>query len=193
MRKSPTETRTAIRRATLRACCRRGYRSTTLQEIAHQVGLTRGAVLHHFNSKADLLAAVVEPYHRHLDAMLDAAVLGDPPTAAEREQLLRDLAAVVLDHRPIVELLAHDLAAQETVGLAPNSGERTRRLTGLLAGSCATQTEQVRAAAALGAILHPVASAWLNLDGPEARATLIDAGLAAINVDMISTAPKGGN
>ncbi len=180
MRKAPGDTRRDIRCAALAAFRRHGYRGTTLQEIAGEVGLTRGAVLHHFNSKADLLAAVVNPYLRVLDGVLASADVSDPPTVVQREFLLRELAGLVLDNRATVELLTRDVAARDEIDSSDAWTARTRRLTTLLTGTHATETEQVRTAAALGAILHPAASAWLDLDGADARAALIDASLAAI-------------
>jgi AcrR family transcriptional regulator len=180
VRKAPGDTRRDIRCAALAAFRRHGYRGTTLQEIAGEVGLTRGAVLHHFNSKADLLAAVVNPYLRVLDGVLDSADVSDPPTVVQREFLLRELAGLVLDNRATVELLTRDVAARDEIDSSDAWTARTRRLTTLLTGTHATETEQVRTAAALGAILHPAASAWLDLDGADARAALIDASLAAI-------------
>jgi AcrR family transcriptional regulator len=180
VRKAPADTRRDIRCAALAAFRRHGYRGTTLQEIAGEVGLTRGAVLHHFNSKADLLAAVVNPYLQVLDSVLDSADISDPPTVSQREHLLRELAGLVLENRATVELLTGDVAARDQVDSTDAWSARTRRLASLLTGSRATEAERVRTAAALGAILHPAASAWLDLDGAEARTALIDASLAAI-------------
>jgi AcrR family transcriptional regulator len=176
VRKAPAETRRAIRCAALAAFRQHGYRGTTLEEIAGEVGLTRGAVLHHFNSKADLLAAVVDPYLHVLDGVMDAADISDPPTTAQRERLLRELAELVLDNRATVELLTRDVGARDQV----DGGSRTQRLAALLTGTGASQTERVRTAAALGAILHAAACSWIDLDGADARAALIDASLAAI-------------
>jgi AcrR family transcriptional regulator len=39
---------------------RQGYHKTTITDIAQAVGLTSGAVFHHFSSKEELLAAVVD-------------------------------------------------------------------------------------------------------------------------------------
>jgi len=43
----------------------RGYMATTLDDIAHRAGITRGAIAWHFGSKAELLNAVIrERYAR---------------------------------------------------------------------------------------------------------------------------------
>jgi AcrR family transcriptional regulator len=180
MRKAPEPIRVAIRRAALDAFCVGGYRGTTLQEIAEQVGLSRGAVLHHFRSKADLLNAVLEPYGSALDRLLDTADMSDPPTLNEQQRLLGDLAGLVLRHRQAVELLMRDIAASHQLDSAPAWAARTRRLTSLLAGADADDIGRIRTTASIGAILHPVATTGLALDNPDARAALAQAGLAAI-------------
>ena len=118
----------------------------------------------------------------------------------------------MLDNRATVELLTRDVAARDEIDSSDAWTARTRRLTTLLTGTHATETEQVRTAAQTAesaetarwfgtpsimvyqnvtpgllpseaerlGILHPAASAWLDLDGADARAALIDASLAAI-------------
>lgn len=53
-------TRSALLDAALACLVERGYAGTTTTEVAHRAGVSRGAQLHHFPSKADLLAAAVE-------------------------------------------------------------------------------------------------------------------------------------
>jgi AcrR family transcriptional regulator len=59
------ETRGLILDATVQSLIERGYARTTTLEVQKRAGVSRGALLHHFPSKAELMAAVV----RHL-AML---------------------------------------------------------------------------------------------------------------------------
>jgi AcrR family transcriptional regulator len=81
--RAPTEeTRLAIRRAALTTFGERGFRAATLEEVGARVGLTRGGVLHHYRSKTELLAAVVDPYLQSLDQLLDTAHLDASPTPA---------------------------------------------------------------------------------------------------------------
>ena len=180
MRKATVATRDAIRAAALAKFRRRGYSATTLQEIGDEVGLTRGAVLHHFNAKAELLASVVVPWLDRFDRALATAVVSEPPTTAERQRVLRRFADLVLDNRAIVELLSGDVGALDALGSADAWTARVRSLTMLLAGSHATPADLARTAAAVGAILHPAANGWLDLDAAPARLAVVDAGVAAI-------------
>jgi AcrR family transcriptional regulator len=170
----------AIGRAALVTFCQRGYHGTTLDEIAGRVGLTRGALLHHFHSKAALLSAVVDPYLCAFDAVLDDAGADDPPTAEQRRRLLCKLTEVVLANRAEVELLQGDVATRDRLELAEQSRVRRERLITLMVGSQAPGPDRVRATAALGAVLYPAASAWLELDSPEARSAWLEAALAVL-------------
>ncbi|MEJ2678950.1 MAG: TetR/AcrR family transcriptional regulator [Gemmatimonadota bacterium] len=49
--------------AAFRVFATRGYRSTRLEEVAEEAGLTKGAIYYHFDGKEDLLRRAVQ--HRH--------------------------------------------------------------------------------------------------------------------------------
>ncbi len=68
------ETRKRILEAATHLFARLGYHKTTIQDIAYHIGMTTGAVFHHYNSKNDILDDVVteldhsfEQYTRFLD------------------------------------------------------------------------------------------------------------------------------
>jgi AcrR family transcriptional regulator len=54
------ETRRALLDATYDSLVEGGYRATTTTEVAHRAGVSLGALLHHFPTKADLLSAAAE-------------------------------------------------------------------------------------------------------------------------------------
>ena len=62
--------RREILAAALTLVAERGYRNSSLQEIADAVGLSKAGVLHYFDSREDLLAEVLRERDRH-----DAATL----------------------------------------------------------------------------------------------------------------------
>ncbi len=53
------ETRKRILEAATHLFARLGYHKTTIQDIAFHIGMTTGAVFHHYNSKTDILDDVV--------------------------------------------------------------------------------------------------------------------------------------
>jgi AcrR family transcriptional regulator len=182
VRKAPEEIRDVITRAALASFCVHGYDRATLQEIAARVGLTRGAVLHHFNSKAALFEAVVAPCERDLAQLLDTAVVADPPERSEQEQMISAFTRFVLEHRKVVGLLVRDIGASGQLESARVWSAHLRRLTTLLTGSQPEDGERIRTIAALGAILHPAATGALTVQDSAAAASLVGAGMAFIGV-----------
>jgi AcrR family transcriptional regulator len=181
MSKRSEEMRRAIASAALSTFCERGYGVATLEEIGVQVGLTRGGVLHHFKSKPDLLEAVVAPYRQGLADLLQNAQVDDPPTELQRRELLTGFAALMLEHRGTLQLLASDVSAQAQLRLRDQLPTPQGELMSLLAGSNAADLSQVRVTAALGAMIQPVASAWLDLGDAITRRELVDAAVAVID------------
>ena len=180
MRTTSQEARRVIADAALVAFCKRGYCQATLEEIGAEVGLTRGAVLHHFKTKAGLLEFVLEPFRRSLAQLLLTQTLGDPPTVGERRQMLAGLADLFLAHRGALRLLVNDISARVELGLDDQWLMPPERLVGLLLGGQSTHPNQVRVAAAIGAMMQPVTWAWLDLEDATTRAGLIEAAVAVL-------------
>ncbi|MHB8766184.1 MAG: TetR/AcrR family transcriptional regulator [Deferrisomatales bacterium] len=61
------ETRRKVVEAATRLFARRGYHRTTVADLAAAIGMTQGAIFHHFASKEALLDAVIEGLARGLD------------------------------------------------------------------------------------------------------------------------------
>ena len=173
--------RGAITRAALSTFCTRGYGVATLEEIGAQVGLTRAGVLHHFRSKGELLAAVVEPYRTALADLLSRARADDPPTQSQRHELLTSVTDLLLEHRAVLRLLANDVSARVQLGLGDQWPSPQGRLLSLLVGTKPTDLTQLRVTAALGAMIHPVTSLWLDLEDSGTRSELVD--VAAVIID----------
>lgn len=72
-------TRAALLDATIDCLVAVGYSRTSVQEVCARAGVSKGAVQHHFATKADLMAAAVE----HLTHRISEQRLADlPPQAA---------------------------------------------------------------------------------------------------------------
>ena len=67
--------------AALELFFQRGYRSTTVRELALACGLTPGALYNHFPSKDQLLYSILRDVHEQLEAMMTEALAdaGDDP------------------------------------------------------------------------------------------------------------------
>jgi AcrR family transcriptional regulator len=65
------ETRRRILRAAVRCFARQGYHKTTIADLSQAIGLTSGAIFHHFATKDTLLEAVIEWLSRGIRVYAD--------------------------------------------------------------------------------------------------------------------------
>ena len=78
--------------ATIEALCEKGYGGTTTLEVQQRAGVSRGALLHHYASRADLMVAAVEHLVRErLAEVLLIAQQQAPPKARRLEWAVRVL------------------------------------------------------------------------------------------------------
>ncbi|KDP85524.1 TetR family transcriptional regulator [Cupriavidus sp. SK-3] len=79
------ETKARILMAGIESLAELGYAGTTISEIAERVGLTRAALLYHFESKNALMVAVMNALYDEMASRFAAAA---PAFLAPRERLL---------------------------------------------------------------------------------------------------------
>lgn len=120
----------------------RGVGHATLEEVAGAAGVTRGAVYHHFSSKAALFEALV----RRADMPIDAAFSGDGAAVDDPLAVVRDQAVMALRHlagsarvRNIFEIVF--LRCEYTDELAPVARRRKREANQCL-DQCGALLEQ---------------------------------------------------
>jgi AcrR family transcriptional regulator len=139
------DTRARILRAALDEFSARGYQDTSIQAIAARVGVSKAAVLYHFKSKDEILAALVAPMLDAMEAALVAAELSEASEAGWN--VLTGLLEVWLAHRYLMRMSLHDLALVHDAALRANA---------LLAGPRPDLAAKVRAAQALAMTSDPV-------------------------------------
>ncbi len=64
--KHPEETVEKILRVSLKLFQEKGYEATTIQDIVDALGMSKGAIYHHFKSKADIMDLLSERYYQNL-------------------------------------------------------------------------------------------------------------------------------
>lgn len=154
-----------------------GYDRTSLAEVGAAVGVTRGAVLYHFGSKAQVLSVLLEPFITGLDAALDELATQTPPAAPRT--VIDAVLNLLLDTRTAVDLLARDIASRHALDLDAWFTASTGRLVRLLAPTADDPRAEARAYAAIGALIRPLA----HLSGPipdDVRNTIRQAALDAL-------------
>src|SRR5689334_12281996 len=86
----------------------RGFTGTTLDDIAHELGVTKPFIYSHFKSKTDLLAAICLPMIE-LAVSVASKAFKSTGTATERLQvLIVDFTRVVLEHQKSIAVYFRD-------------------------------------------------------------------------------------
>ncbi|MFC4122143.1 TetR family transcriptional regulator [Nonomuraea zeae] len=105
------DTRSRILKVALDLFATRGYHATSIREIAERLDLTKTAVLYHFPSKKDIVAALAEPMLADMEAVIDAAGRAqDADQRTRRWMVVEGLLDVWLTHRHLLRMQLQDLA-----------------------------------------------------------------------------------
>ncbi len=110
-------TQQRILNAAIELLYREGYVAATTHKIAEEAGVSRGAMLHHFPSKDDLMLAVVRAAHERDSVSLRAglAEINDPQ---ERYFALPDLAWEVMSGPSGIAVLEIMMSSRSNIALA---------------------------------------------------------------------------
>ncbi|WP_432840645.1 TetR/AcrR family transcriptional regulator [Dactylosporangium sp. CA-092794] len=161
-----TDTRERVLAVALELFARRGYRVTSLRELAEHLGVTKAAVYFHFRTKEEILTAILTGYLDGIAAMIADAAAEGPLTPEGQERLLRRFAAHQRGWGPDLMLLVR-LNQTEIRGL-PIGAEAQQVMHSLvetLAPEGAGPRERLRVRTALAAFPLAAAAALPDGDG----------------------------
>jgi AcrR family transcriptional regulator len=175
-------TRAAIVRVAAGSFSISGYESTTLEGIAKQLGLSRGLVLFHFESKRALLMAVLEPLFVELEALVSRYQKYPTPLSPRpRRQLLTEYCDVIIAHREATILLSRDLTSIVQMRWPAGGSDLGLRMLTLLQGEDPDRSLKIRTSSVFGGIVRAVCVPQFDpeeLDA-EARHMIVHSALAA--------------
>ena len=86
-RRPPSERKIEILEAALNVFVRKGYADTRMDDIVQEIGLSKGAIYHHFNGKKDLFMSLIEHWMDQFYAIERSDLRGHPSA-----ELLRRIA-----------------------------------------------------------------------------------------------------
>jgi TetR/AcrR family transcriptional regulator, acrAB operon repressor len=168
------QTRQQVLDAALRIFGCQGYNTATLDDIAREAAVTRGAIYWHFKGKADLCQALLAGRQRPATDVLATALVADaPPVEGLRTLITRSIALLEEDthYRATMELslfktgAAPELAsglAQKVVGLRGIRASLVELVHhGQQQGSFRSQIDPEVAATTILSVLNGVALTWL--------------------------------
>ncbi len=88
-RRPSSERRIEILEAALRIFVKKGYSEARMDDIVQEIGLSKGAIYHHFQSKRDLFIALIEHWMDQFMVIEDDQRLRAKPSAEIIKQIAR--------------------------------------------------------------------------------------------------------
>ena len=170
-----TDTRTRLIEAAIGLFTQHSFAGTSLQMIADELGLTKAAIYHHFRTREQLLAAVIEPMLDELRTVVESAETKRTPHA-RAEHMLNGYAALAVRNRRLVAVLATDPSVATVLTDRAEWGNLIMRQLALLADVDPGPAGEVKAAMVFAGMAGAAGPTWGNLDDDALREHLVDAG-----------------
>jgi AcrR family transcriptional regulator len=170
-----TDTRTRLIDAAVELFTRHSFAGTSLQMIADELGFTKAAIYHHFRTREQLLAAVLEPILDELRAVVESAEARRTPHA-RAEHMLSGYAALAVRNRGLVAVLAADPSVATVLHERPEWADLIKRQLALLADVDPGPSGAVKAAMVFAGMAGAAGPTWVNLDEDALQEHLVDAG-----------------
>jgi AcrR family transcriptional regulator len=170
---SYTPPQTRIIDAALVLFAEHGISGTSLQMIADEIGVTKAAVYHQYNTKDEIILAVAEVVLTGLEAAVTAAE-GERSLARAREVLIGAMTALAVEQRRMAGVLQRDPVMLRFLEEHEPFRRVMERVNRVLMGGAADPRGRVLAAtlaaAIAGAVIHPLV---LDLDDESLRSHLL--------------------
>jgi len=170
----PGTARERLLAAALDLFAEHGVSGTSLQMIADRLGVTKAAVYHQFQTKDQIVLAVIDPALERLGPIADHAEAQRGQTA-RRDTVLAGIVDLVVDERKVSTTLSFDPVVMRLVRAHPalRSLHRIRRLLG---GTAPDPGSRVRIAVLSGGLIMAGADpAVAGLDDEDFRDHLLAA------------------
>jgi len=170
-----TDSRQRFIDVAVRLFTQHSFAGTSLQMIADEVGVTKAAVYHHFRTREDLLAAVIEPLLAQLRTIVEEAE-AQRSTSARAEHLLTGFTRLAVRNRELMSVLAADPGTIDLLRSQHDVGSLIDRQVKLLADVTPGTAGMVNAAVVMAGIAGAAGPKLIDLDEEELTEHLIQAG-----------------
>ena len=114
----------------------KGFKNTTVRDIADAAGILSGSLYHHFDSKESMVDELLDTFQQELFAEYDEILAGDRTPRAKLDAVVRASFAAIDRHHSEVAIFQNDagyLAGFERFGYLTERNDRFHNLwTGLL-------------------------------------------------------------
>src|SRR6202048_4797969 len=154
-----TDTRTRLIDVAVDLFTRHSFAGTSLQMIADELGFTKAAIYHHFRTREQLLAAVIEPILDELRTIVESAETRRTPHA-RAEDMLSGYAALAVRNRGLVAVLASDPSVATVLTERAEWGDLISRQLALLADVDPGPAGEVKAAMVFAGMAGAAGASW---------------------------------
>jgi AcrR family transcriptional regulator len=112
----PTDTRDRVLQVAQALFAERGYRGTSLRDIAKRIGIKAPSLLHHFPSKQQLYLAVLDKMFESLEDAANAIAWGKGSRQERMRQAVADAIDFIASHSDFVRIMWKEMADESGVG-----------------------------------------------------------------------------
>lgn len=169
----PSAAQARIITAALNLFAQHGVGGTSLKMIADEIGVTKAAVYHQYQTKTQIIRAVAEAELDRLEAVLDAAEV-KPSSAQRREEVINGIVDLAVRRRRLMSTFLNDPIIGDLFAKDERLIRVLDRLNRLLMGADAAPESHVGTAmltaAISGAVMHPLV---VDLDDDTLRTQLV--------------------
>jgi len=149
--RNPVSTRDAILESATKLFSTKGFAGTSMSDLAEDLGLSKAAIYHHFESKGSILQNLIESTQEDIETLVSHTE-SLPSNKVNPREILRTFAGVVFEHRKVIGLLLTEMPPEmKTEDL--DRHQLMMRLQQLVGGHKPTAEMKIRARAAVGIIL----------------------------------------
>ena len=167
-----TPAQTRVIEAALALFAEHGIGGTSLQMIADEIGVTKAAVYHQYNTKDEIVLAVAEEVLAGLEAALASAEASPSPSRA-REVLIARMIDLAVERRRMAGILQRDPVMLRFLEEHEPFRKVMERVNRVVMGGASTPRARVQAAivasAIAGTVIHPLGR---DLDDESLRSEL---------------------
>jgi AcrR family transcriptional regulator len=169
----PTAAQSRVIAAALALFARRGVGGTSFQMIADEIGVTKAAVYHQYQTKEEIVLAAAEAELARLAAVVDAAE-AEPSRPEARDVLLTGMVDLAVERGRTVSTILNDPVIVGAFAEHKAFRDVMQRLRRLLVGDNPGPEARIRTAmliaAISGAAMHPFIA---DIDDETRRAELL--------------------
>jgi TetR/AcrR family transcriptional regulator len=112
----PTDTRDRVLQVAQTLFAERGYRGTSLRDIAKRIGIKAPSLLHHFPSKQQLYLAVLDRMFESLEDAANAIAWGRESRQERMRQAVSDAIDFIASHSDFMRIMWKEMADESGIG-----------------------------------------------------------------------------